>query len=75
MNIEEFFDGLIISIDLPSLQKLDEDKPFCDIADFDSLATLGVMTYCNIEFNKTIDGNWLWDEKITPKQLFDHIKK
>lgn len=75
MKIEEFLDGLIISIDLPNLQKLDKDIPFCEITDFDSLATLGVMTYCNIEFNKTIEGQWLWDEKITPQQLFDHVNK
>lgn len=75
MNLEEFLDGLIVAIDLPDLQTLNKDESFCTIADFDSLATLGVMTFCNIEFGKEIQGQWLWDEKITPQQLYDHVNK
>ena len=73
MQKDEFLDGLITAIDLPDITSLDADSPFCEIADFDSLATLGVMTFCSIEFDKEIDGMWLWDNKITPQQLLDHL--
>jgi hypothetical protein len=75
MNIDEFLEGLLVAIDLPDLQNLNMDESFCNIPDFDSLATLGVMTFCNIEFDKEIQGDWLWDEKITPKQLYDYVIK
>jgi hypothetical protein len=75
MNIQEFLDGLVVAIDLPDLQNLSPSIPFADITDFDSLATLGVMTFVEIEFNTQIHGQWLWDEKITPQQLYDHLTK
>jgi hypothetical protein len=31
------------------------------------------MTFAEIEFNKQIEGQWIWDNEITPKQLFDHL--
>jgi hypothetical protein len=75
MNIQEFLDGLVVAIDLPDLQSLSPSIPFVNITDFDSLATLGVMTFAEIEFNTQIHGQWLWDEKITPQQLYDHLTK
>jgi hypothetical protein len=73
VDINEFLDGLVVSLDLPSVQKLDENVPFIDLPDYDSLATLGVMTFAEIEFNKQIEGQWIWDNKITPKELFEHL--
>jgi hypothetical protein len=31
------------------------------------------MTFAEIEFNKQIEGQWIWDNKITPKELFEHL--
>jgi len=73
MEINEFIDGLVVAIDLPGVSTLELSKPICEIPDFDSLATLGVMTYCSIEFDKEIDGMWIWDNKITPEQLLKHL--
>lgn len=73
MKFEEFLDGLVTSIDMPNVTSLDHDTPFCDIPDFDSLATLGVMTFSEIEFNHQINGEKLWEDKITPKQLYDRL--
>ena len=72
MTIEEFIDSIIVAIDLPTVTSLDLGVPFVDIPDFDSLATLGVMTVMEIELDISIEGEWLWDNKITPQQLFDH---
>lgn len=75
MKFDEFLDGLVIAIDLPDLTTLDPDLSFCQIPDFDSLATLGVMTFCEIEFDHQINGENLWEDQITPKQLFDMVSK
>jgi len=73
MTFDDFLEGLVTSIDMPGVTTLDPDTPFCEIADFDSLATLGVMTFSEIEFNKQINGEKLWDDKTTPKQLYDRL--
>ena len=73
MKIDEFLDGLVTAMDLPDVKTLDLNVPFIKLPDYDSLATLGVMTFCEIEFDKQIDGQWLWDNDITPQQLFDHL--
>ena len=73
MPFEEFLDGLVIAIDLPNVTALNPSQPFPEIADFDSLATLGVMTFVEIEFDQSIEGEWIWDKNITPQQLFEHI--
>lgn len=75
MEIQEFLDGLVVAIDLPNLKELDPDISFCQIPDFDSLATLGVMTYCEIEFDHPIQGQMLWDEATTPNQLYAMVNK
>lgn len=75
MDLKEFLTGLVVAIDLPNLQTLDPDISFCQIPDFDSLATLGVMTFCEIEFNHSIEGQSLWDKQITPRQLLDLVSK
>jgi hypothetical protein len=75
MNFEDFLDGLVVALDLPDVKKLDPDVPFINLPDYDSLATLGVMTFAEIEFNKPIEGQWIWDNEITPRQLFDHLTK
>ena len=75
MDLKEFLTGLVVAIDLPNLQTLDPDISFCQIPDFDSLATLGVMTFCEIEFNHPIEGQSLWDNQITPRQLLDLVSK
>jgi hypothetical protein len=71
--MKEFLEGLVVAIDLPNVTELDPNVSFCSIPDFDSLATLGVMTFCEIEYDKPIQGQWLWDNNITPQQLFDHV--
>ena len=73
MDLQEFIEGLIVAIDLPDLESIDADVPFIEIKDFDSLATLGVMTFVEIDFDKSISGEWLWDENVTPSQLFAHV--
>lgn len=73
MDFNDFLDGLVTAIDLPDLTELNPDTSFCQIPDFDSLATLGVMTFCEIEFDYQLVGERLWDERITPKQLFDIV--
>ena len=73
MTFEEFLDGLVVAIDLDHVKELEVDTPFVDIEDFDSLATLGVMTFVEIEFDKQIEGEWLWSNKISPKGLFEHL--
>lgn len=75
MELNDFLNDLVVAIDLPNLQTLDPDVSFCQIPDFDSLATLGVMTLCEIEFNHPIEGQMLWDNKITPRQLLDMVGK
>jgi acyl carrier protein len=75
MSLDEFLEGLIVAIDLPNVKNLDPDLPFSDIVDFDSLATLGVMTFAEIEFDKSIEGEWIWDNRITPLQLLNHLKE
>lgn len=75
MNFDDFLDGLVTAIDLPDLTTLDPDLSFCQIPDFDSLATLGVMTFCEIEFDHQINGEKLWEDRVTPKQLFDMVSK
>lgn len=74
MDLNSFLDGLVVAMDLPDVQALDPDMPFIKLPDYDSLATLGVMTFCEIEFNKQIEGQWLWDNEITPNQLYTHLK-
>ena len=73
MDLQEFIEGLIVAIDLPDLEQIDPDVAFTEIKDFDSLATLGVMTFVEIDFDKSISGEWLWDEKVTPGQLYSHV--
>ena len=73
MDLNDYLSGLVVAIDLPNLQTLDPDVSFCQIPDFDSLATLGVMTFCEIEFDKQIEGQMLWDNNITPRQLHDML--
>ena len=73
MNLAEFLDGLVVALDLPMVKELKPEEPFINLPDYDSLATLGVMTFAEIEFDKQIDGQWIWDNQITPKQLFDHL--
>ena len=73
MEFSEFCEGLLVSIDLPNLSEINPDQPFGEIPGFDSLATLGVMTFVEIEFDKSIEGEWIWDNNITPKQLFDIV--
>jgi acyl carrier protein len=75
MNFDNFLSGIIVAIDLPNLKEIDPNLSFCHIPDFDSLATLGVMTFCEIEFNYSIEGQSLWDNQTTPKQLFDMVNK
>jgi len=75
VDIQEFLDGLVVAIDLPGVTELDADKPFCQIPDFDSLATLGVMTFCEIEFDHALQGQSLWDDGITPNQLYTMVNK
>lgn len=75
MELNDFLDGLIVAIDLPNLKELNPDVSFCQIPDFDSLATLGVMTFCEIEFNHQLVGQSLWDNQTTPKQLYDMVNK
>lgn len=70
MTEEEFKEGLIVAIDLPSLENIEWNKPFPEIDGFDSLATLGVMTFIEIEFDKSIEGEWIWDDSITPAYLY-----
>lgn len=74
MELQEFLDGLVVALDLPDVKELDPNVAFIDLPDYDSLATLGIMTFAEIEFNKQIEGQWIWDNKITPQQLFDHLK-
>jgi hypothetical protein len=73
MTLAEFLDGLVVALDLPEVKELDPAVPFIQLPDYDSLATLGVMTFAEIEFDKQIDGQWIWDNQITPQQLFDHL--
>jgi acyl carrier protein len=73
MNFNDFLEGLVVALDLPDVKELNPDVPFTKLPDYDSLATLGVMTFAEIEFNKQIEGQWIWDNEITPKQLFDHL--
>jgi hypothetical protein len=73
MDFNSFLEGLVVALDLPGVTELNPDVPFIKLPDYDSLATLGVMTFAEIEFNKQIEGQWIWDNEITPKQLFDHL--
>ena len=75
MELNDFLEGLLVAIDLPNISKIDPDLSFCKIEDFDSLATLGVMTFCEIEFNYQLEGQSLWDNQTTPNQLFDMVNK
>lgn len=75
MTLDEFIENLVTAIDLPNVTTISKDQSLCSIEDFDSLATLGVMTLVSMEFGKEIQGQWLWDEKITPQQLYDHVSK
>jgi hypothetical protein len=75
MDFKDFLDGLIVALDLPEVKELDPDVAFTKLPDYDSLATLGVMTFTEIEFNKAIEGQWIWDNEITPRQLYEHISK
>lgn len=75
MEFNNFLDGLVVALDLPEVKSLEPDVPFINLPDYDSLATLGVMTFAEIEFNQQIEGQWIWDNKITPKQLFEHLSK
>ena len=75
MNFQDFLNGLVVAIDLTDVKELNPDLAFIKLPDYDSLATLGVMTFAEIEFNKQIEGQWIWDNEITPKQLFDHLSK
>ena len=67
MEFNNFLDGLVVALDLPEVKSLEPDVPFINLPDYDSLATLGVMTFAEIEFNQQIEGQWIWDNKITPK--------
>jgi len=67
LEFNNFLDGLVVALDLPEVKSLEPDVPFINLPDYDSLATLGVMTFAEIEFNQQIEGQWIWDNKITPK--------
>lgn len=74
--MDEFLTLLVEAMELPdieSIDKIDASVPFSQIKDFDSLATLAVMTVCEVDYDLSIEGQWLWDDNVTPSELYAKI--
>jgi acyl carrier protein len=74
--MDEFLTLLVEAMELPDIESIDQidaSVPFSQIKDFDSLATLAVMTVCEVDYDFSIEGQWLWDDNVTPNELYAKI--
>lgn len=73
MDLQSFCTELVDVIDLDNVTSINPDEKLTEIENFDSIATLGIMTFFEIEFDKQINGQDIWDKEMTARQLFETL--